>query len=106
MPINTIMKKSLLSISLLFSIYVNAQVGINTETPKATLDITANPDGTFSAPNGVLIPRVSKESAKNVTSDPSLTPVESTIVYINDTSSIGTQVGAAIDIDTKRILLL
>lgn len=47
MPIDTIMKKSLLSISLLFSIYVNAQVGINTETPKATLDITANPDGTF-----------------------------------------------------------
>jgi hypothetical protein len=71
------MKKIFIPFSLFFSIYTYSQVGINTETPKATLDVTAT--GSLTTPDGILIPRISKLRAKNmVNTEPT------TLVYINE----------------------
>lgn len=45
-----------------------AQVGVNTPTPKATLDITAKSNiGTTPFPEGMLIPRVDRQKAQSMT---------------------------------------
>ncbi len=49
------MKKLLLSLAVLSAVAVTAQVGINTENPKATLEIKANTQDPVS---GLLIPKV------------------------------------------------
>lgn len=91
------MKKTVLSIVMVISIFVikiNAQVGIN--TPTTTLDITAkNPTGTASNVDGVLIPRVDRERAQNMTGVP-----VSTLLYINNAAS-GSQLGTAVNIDAE-----
>jgi hypothetical protein len=96
------MKKVLLCITLAFSCCATAQVGIGTSDPKATLDISVNAEGSLTTPTGLLIPRVSRAIAQNITVDPSLvtTPKESTLIYVNDVSS-GTAQGIAEEIDTK-----
>ena len=88
------MKKIFLPLAVLLTTTINAQVGINTDNPKATLDISANPDGTIAVPSGLLIPRITRAIAQNTVP----IPQESTLVYVNELS--GTQTGAAIDINT------
>ncbi|MFV0233461.1 hypothetical protein OBK30_10450 [Empedobacter falsenii] len=91
------MKKCLLIIVFgVFASLTYAQVGIGTENPKATLDVTAvNATGTSTDVQGVLIPRVDRERAQ------SMKDVEkSTMIYVNDVST-GTNTGTAIDINTE-----
>ncbi|MEW5675006.1 tail fiber domain-containing protein [Flavobacterium enshiense] len=71
---------NVLFISLIaFSLSANAQVGISTTTPQASLDITSTNDG-------LLIPRISL-SATNVATV--ITPTTSEIVYNTNTSAVG-----------------
>lgn len=51
------MKKYLFAISTLVSFYLNAQVGINTETPQATLQVVGNPTDNSSF-DGIIPPRL------------------------------------------------
>jgi len=89
------MKKLFLLGSISFSISFFAQVGVNTPTPAATLDITAKvPSGTFNTVDGVLIPRVTRERAQSMAAVPT-----STMIYVNDIAT-GTQSGTAANIDT------
>lgn len=90
-------KKSLLSvISLLMGITIFSQVGINTTTPQSTLDIVAkNPAGTATGTDGMLIPRVDRLRAQNMTA------VEiSTIIYVNDYTT-GSPTAQAQNIDAN-----
>ncbi|MDM1042918.1 MULTISPECIES: hypothetical protein [Empedobacter] len=56
------MKKVLLVFTLMATaIFVKSQVGIGTNSPKATLDITAaNSSGTSATAEGIIIPRVDR----------------------------------------------
>lgn len=80
------MKRIILSIAFLATALANAQVGINQENPKATLDIRGKTNNTSNKVEGLLIPRVSKNKAllmgQNTTA-----PEESTMVYVNDLST-------------------
>ncbi|WP_051289342.1 hypothetical protein [Chryseobacterium daeguense] len=91
------MKKLFFSIITLsvISITINAQVGINTTKPAATLDIVAkNQRGSSPTADGLLIPRVDRQRAQSMKS------VEtSTLIYINDIST-GSQTGTATNIDS------
>jgi hypothetical protein len=86
------MKKITLTILLLAiaTISTKAQIGINTATPQATLDITAK-NGT--APDGLLVPRVDRLRAQNMAG-----VQNSTLIFVNSVSN-GTQTGQAINID-------
>lgn len=91
------MKKNVLFI-LLSSIYcsVYAQVGIGTNTPKATLDIeAANKIGSSTTIDGIIIPRVDRLRAQSMTG-----VVKSTIIYV-DGITTGTQTARAINIDSE-----
>ncbi|RQP12156.1 MAG: hypothetical protein EAS48_05510 [Chryseobacterium sp.] len=58
------MRNIFLSFLLLIAVSASAQVGINTDQPTATLDIRAkNHNGTVSATDGILVPRVSNLTA-------------------------------------------
>lgn len=57
------MKNILTTAAILFSITTFAQVGINTKTPYATLDIKAKSPGT--TPEGLLIPKLSGTDIQN-----------------------------------------
>ncbi|KYH06727.1 hypothetical protein A1704_23220 [Chryseobacterium cucumeris] len=89
------MKKSLLPVAIiLLGNIMFGQVGINTVSPKSSLDITAkNPIGTSTNVEGILIPRVDRQRALSMTSVES-----STLIYVNDISS-GTATGQASNID-------
>lgn len=70
------------------------QVGINTATPKATLDLTAkNSSGASTLADGLLIPRIDRQRALNMVS-----VAPSTLVYVNDIST-GSATGQAANID-------
>ncbi|WP_184186569.1 hypothetical protein [Chryseobacterium defluvii] len=74
---------------------MNAQVGINTDTPEATFDITAkNPTGTSTDVDGLLLPRVDRQKAQSMTGVP-----VSTLIYVNSIAT-GTQTGTAANIDS------
>ncbi|MFS4471156.1 hypothetical protein [Chryseobacterium sp. T20] len=91
------MKKKLLLAGLLttFSLVAKSQVGINTTTPTATLDVIAkNSTGTASGVDGLLIPRVDRQRAQSMTGVP-----VSTLIYVNSIST-GTATGTALNIDT------
>lgn len=89
------MKNTKLSLLLiLFSGAANAQIGMNTPDPKATLDITAkNSTGTVGTSEGLLVPRIDRQRAQSMTN-----PENSTLIYINNIST-GTQLGKADNID-------
>jgi len=88
------MKKLLFSLALLASFTAFSQVGINTPSPNATLDITAkNSTGNSSNIDGLLVPRVDRERAQSMTGVPI-----STMVYVNNITT-GTQAGTAANID-------
>ncbi|RXM41424.1 hypothetical protein BOQ62_00270 [Chryseobacterium sp. CH21] len=77
-----------------FSAKTIAQVGINTTTPAATLDIIPkNSTGTSTTVDGLLVPRVDRQRAQSMASVP-----VSTLIYVNSTAT-GTQTGTAINID-------
>ncbi|WP_316736478.1 hypothetical protein [Pedobacter aquatilis] len=86
------MKKIILSLALLFSTAVFAQVGINNKVPKATLDITAKTiDGT--KPEGLIAPRLSGAQIKAASSQYG-TDQTGTIIF-------ATSASAAIPADPK-----
>lgn len=90
-------KKSFLSIIVLL-IYntVYCQIGINTTSPQSTLDINAkNPTGTATQTDGILIPRVDRQRAQNMS-----TVETSTIIYVNDYTT-GSQTAKARNIDAS-----
>jgi hypothetical protein len=88
------MKKLLLPTLLSLSVQSFAQVGMNTTTPTATLDITAKEaTGTFNTVDGVLVPRVDRQRAQSMTDVPT-----STMIYVNSIAT-GTQNGTAANID-------
>lgn len=90
------MKKVILLISTLGSIISIAQVGINTESPKATLDIMANPSD-FSKIDGVIIPRLTgiELKAKDVLYN---LDQKSAIVYVTSPLNI-----ADVSLKTKNV---
>ncbi|MFS4470773.1 hypothetical protein [Chryseobacterium sp. T20] len=89
------MRKKLLPLALLFTFCkMYSQVGVNTTTPAATLDINAkNATGTSANVDGVLITRVDRQRAQSMTGVPT-----STLVYVNSIAT-GTQTGAAVNMD-------
>ncbi|WP_431612339.1 hypothetical protein [Chryseobacterium sp. 'Rf worker isolate 10'] len=89
------MKKKLFLPALLAPIVVFSQVGIQTSSSGASLDITAkNATGTSSTTEGLLVPRVSRERAQSMTGI-----AISTMIYV-DNIGTGTQAGTAANIDT------
>lgn len=73
-----------------------SQVGINTTNPKATLELVAqNPTGSSTNVDGLIIPRVDRQRAQNMTSIET-----STIIYINDETT-GSATGVATEINQK-----
>lgn len=95
------MKKALFSAFLLSTLAVNAQigkVGVNTDNPKATLDIQpslANSLPTATTNEGVLIPKLSKTRVANIA-----TPEDATMIYVSDVTYTGTNPAVA-DITSK-----
>lgn len=72
------------------------QVGIGITTPQATLDIIArNSTGTSSGVDGLLIPRLDRARAQNMTGIST-----STLVYINNIAT-GMQVGKTVNVDEE-----
>jgi len=87
------MKSFLFSSILLLSGIVNAQVGIGTTGPSATLDVTAAySTGTTTGVDGILIPRVDRQRAQSMTSVPT-----STIIYVNSVAT-GTATGSTANV--------
>ncbi|MCT2406237.1 hypothetical protein NZD88_01540 [Chryseobacterium antibioticum] len=84
------MKKTFISIVLLVAASTQAQVGINTETPNATLDVQGKAS-TTTIPDGIITPRISKQQLAAKT-DATYTPAQTAaIVYVNDiTAPTGT----------------
>ena len=95
------MKKVLFSAFLLSTLAVNAQigkVGVNTNNPKATLDIQPSPANalpTATTNEGVLIPKLSKTRVANIA-----TPEDATMIYVSDVTYTGTNPTVA-DITSK-----
>ncbi|WP_415325842.1 hypothetical protein [Chryseobacterium sp. MMS23-Vi53] len=89
------MKKILFLYALTYSTIAFSQVGFNTPTPEATLDITAkNSTGNSVNVDGLLIPRVDRQKAQ------SMSQVKvSTIIYVNNIST-GTQSGTTANVDS------
>ena len=56
------MKKIIFFIGLSLSVYVNAQVGINTTTPSSTFDVSKSSQATI--PDGVLVTRITGDELK------------------------------------------
>ena len=71
------MKLLFSSFFLFFAFFANAQVGIGTTNPAATLDITATPS-TGTTVEGILIPRITRQRAKDMLTS----PPTSTLIYI------------------------
>ncbi|AZA77934.1 hypothetical protein EG347_10585 [Chryseobacterium sp. G0186] len=73
---------------------MTAQIGINTVSPKTTLDIKAKTySGNITTPEGFLVPRIDRLRAQSMISIP-----PSTLIYVNNIST-GTLAGNAINID-------
>ncbi|MBB6371150.1 hypothetical protein [Chryseobacterium shigense] len=88
------MKKTLFLPALFASIAAFSQIGINTSSPAATLDITAkNATGTSANVDGLLVPRVDRQRAQSM-----VNVTNSTLIYVNDVTT-GTQTGTATNID-------
>ncbi|PWW20591.1 hypothetical protein [Chryseobacterium sp. AG844] len=84
------MKKLFLMAAWVFSSAVYSQVGVNTHIPNATFDIKAkNATGSMTNIDGLLIPRVDRERAMNMSHVKT-----STLIYV-DNISTGTATGQA-----------
>lgn len=70
-----------------------SQVGVGTTAPDATLDlVAANPTGTSTNVDGILIPRVDRQRAQSMTAI-----ITSTMIYVNSIAT-GSATGTAINI--------
>lgn len=89
-------KKVIISLALSSFGFISAQVGVNTTTPAATMDIVAKKNnGTASDVEGLLIPRLDRQRAQSM----DLTSIpESTLIYVENIET-GTQTGTAAKID-------
>ena len=94
------MKKTLLSLSLLgFCVFANAQVGVGTNDPKATLDVVGKPTDT-ATPDGVIAPRLKRTEliAKNGIYTTTQTGA---IVYVTDiTGTADVAGGKSVEVKT------
>ncbi|WP_415328203.1 hypothetical protein [Chryseobacterium sp. MMS23-Vi53] len=89
------MKNIILMSILMTPLLYFGQVGINTTSPAATLDIVAkNSTGTSTNIDGLIVPRIDRQRAQNMTGI-----TTSTLVFINSIAT-GTQTGIAANIDT------
>lgn len=96
------MKKKLSTIFVVVSTFAFAQVGINTETPKATLDVVGTPTDLTKA-DGIIAPRISGNNLAN--KDALYTSAQTgTIVYV--TSGVVVPTTKNCKCDNSRILLL
>jgi hypothetical protein len=84
---------------MFFSTTINAQVGIGTQVPKATLDVVGA--NTSTSIDGIIIPRVTREKAISMVGDTATTLVEnSTLIYVDDiTGYVNTDTGVASLVD-------
>ncbi|WP_407403460.1 hypothetical protein [Chryseobacterium sp.] len=93
------MKKNLLTISFLsISLFYNAQVGVNTESPNATLDVKEKRAGTTSdaiASDGILIPRLTKLELAAKAASAYTVSQNGAIVYVTDFSGTPTGTSAS-----------
>ncbi|MBV7440889.1 hypothetical protein KRX57_05605 [Weeksellaceae bacterium TAE3-ERU29] len=76
---------------------VSAQVGINEDAPKATLDVTAK-TATGNDLEGILIPRVTTQKAEDMGANNQIQ--ESTLIYISDDTAASTDTYTA-EVDAK-----
>ncbi|MXS72951.1 hypothetical protein GSF70_17215 [Flavobacteriaceae bacterium W22] len=91
------MKKTFLLVSALASFTAFAQVGINTETPKATLDVVGKPSETDKV-DGIIAPRITGDQLKAKTGYG--LPQEGTLIYA--TSGVtGTPSGQTINVTSS-----
>jgi hypothetical protein len=79
------MKKITIPSLVLLSGIVFSQVGINTNQPKATLDIAASPTDTTKA-DGVIAPRLTREELTNKGNSLYGTDQRGAVIYITDAS--------------------
>lgn len=78
------MKKTLASLLLIFGVVlVSAQVGINTKTPKVTLQVEGSPSEKNIA-DGILAPKISRSQLAEKLSDTYSSNHEGTVVYVTD----------------------
>ena len=96
------MKRTLLVIGgLLFSCVFYAQVGINTTSPKATLDIHAL-DLTGTAPEGFIAPRLTGNVLHVADTNSKYGADQNgALAYITAPPQVSNQVGQTIDIDEE-----
>lgn len=88
------MKKLFFTFSLFSFAIAFSQVGISTNSPQATLDVTAkNPTGTSTKADGIILPRVDRQRAQSMTG-----VATSTLIYVNNIAT-GTLTGTAVNID-------
>ncbi|MFD2907168.1 hypothetical protein ACFSX9_00325 [Flavobacterium ardleyense] len=88
------MKKVILGLFVLGTVGLYAQVGIDTTSPEASLDIVAkNPTGSNTSVEGLLIPRVDRLRAQSMVDVPN-----STLIYVNN-SATGTLTGQTSNMD-------
>lgn len=88
------MKKILTSFALVVASLTFAQVGINNDNPKATLDIKVkNSDSKATDVEGLLVPRVTATRALNMGED----VPESTLVYIESGAAVGSTTISEVD---------
>lgn len=87
-----IMKKTIILL-VLFSTFAHSQIGVGTTAPDATLDvIAANPTGSSTTVDGILIPRIDRQRALAMTGI-----IASTMVFVNSIAT-GSATGKAINI--------
>ena len=79
------MKNIILTVALISSCFLSAQVGINNVDPKGTLDITASNQATPSNTDGIIIPRIDAFPATDPGADQN-----SMLVYLTTTSGTNT----------------
>lgn len=90
-------KKVIISAALLSFGCLSAQVGINTTTPGATLDIAAKEtNGISKKVEGLLVPRLDRQRAQSMDAD---SIPESTLIYVQDVTT-GLKTGIAENIDS------
>lgn len=98
---------------LMISSYAFTQVGINNDSPKSTLDITAaRPTGTLNPEikDGIIIPNMDRARAQAIGNNSTPATAHSTLIYVNSIAT-GTSSQSAINIgstgfyyfDTKEL---
>lgn len=88
------MKKSILLLSALVSFTSFAQVGIDTETPKATLDVAGKPSQVDKV-DGIIAPRITGDQLKVKTGYG--LPQEGTLIYVT-AAATGTPAGQTVNV--------